>query len=130
MKPFLLSNSFPFSLLRREVHIRPRTVEDLRQQLRTQPWKSAWGHSNTLPLASALAEADLTPATPRPVLSLSADNLPCLDGQTFEECWLLSPDYIEGFRPSIGEEVSLDKIRGWQVLQIVWILAPPKNKQG
>jgi hypothetical protein len=36
------------------------------------------------------------------------------------ECWVLSPDYPPGFRPAIGEEVTDDKIIGWQVLKIKW----------
>lgn len=118
--PILISNSFPFSLIRRQVVVNPKTTADLVGQMHDRPWVSAWGHANTLALASTIAGADLRPKTQRPALVLGEDKLPALDGQTFAECWLLSPDYAPGFRPAIGDEVSADKIRGWQVLQLQW----------
>lgn len=120
MKAILISNSFPFSLIRREVRVVPRTQSDLHQAIAAGTWVSAWGHSNTLAAASAIAGVDLTPATARPAISLSADGLPAMDGHQFEECWLLSPEYTPGFRPQIGEEVSPENIKNWQVLQLIW----------
>jgi len=118
--PILISNSFPFSLIRRRVIVEPRGVSDLLTAMHERPWVSAWGHANTVALASTITCADLRPKTERPALKLSDDKLPSLDGQTFTECWLLSPDYQPGFRPAVGEEVSADKIRDKQVLRLTW----------
>jgi len=120
MNSILISNSFPFSLIRRRVSVEPRSVGDLLTAMHERPWVSAWGHANTVALASAIACADLRPKTERPALTLTPEMLPSLDGHTFTECWLLSPDYTPGFRPQVGEEVSPDKIRDWQVLRLVW----------
>ena len=120
MTPFLVSNSFPFSLVRRPLRVKPRKVEDLTSILLSRPWISAWGHDNTVTAASALAGVDLRPTTARPALSLDDVQRPQLDGQAFEEVWLLSPDYTPGFRPAVGEEVPATAIHGWQVLQLVW----------
>jgi hypothetical protein len=57
----------------------------------------------------------------RPAITLSDDNFPQLDGSTFEECWVFSPDYKAGFRPKIGQEVEEKNIIGWQVLKIRWL---------
>ena len=43
-----------------------------------------------------------------------------LEGEVFDTCWLLSPDYEQGFRPAIGTEVGLDQIAGWHVLKLTW----------
>ncbi len=118
MTPILISNSFPFSLVRRAMSVEPRSVGDLLSAMHTRSWISAWGHDNTAAAASTIACADLRPTTPRPALSLDAESLPSLDGQSFAEVWLLSPDYQPGFRPQIGKEVTLGRITGWQVLQL------------
>ena len=118
--PILISNSFPFSLIRRRVVVEPRSVADLLTAIHERPWVSAWGHANTVNLASTIACADLRPSAERPALTLTPEQLPRLDGQTFSECWLLSPDYTPGFRPRVGEEVSTDKILDWQVLRLAW----------
>lgn len=116
MQPILISNSFPFSLVRRAMKVAPRGLGDLLSAMHEQPWVSAWGHENTMAAASALAGANLRPTTPRPALTLDADMLPSLDGRSFQEIWLLSPDYTAGMRPRIGEEVSAEAIQRWQVL--------------
>ncbi len=90
--------------------------------LKERGFISAWGHANTALSASRLIGSDLTPATARPALVLTSDNLPALDGQSFTEVWLLSPDYTPGFRPAIGQEVTAESIQGWKVLQIQWTL--------
>jgi len=69
-------------------------------------------------VARAVLGFDITPATARPALTLGPDGLPCLDGQIYQEVWLVSPDYEPGFRPQIGEEVSAEKISGWQILHL------------
>ena len=118
--PILISNSYPFSLIRRRVTVEPSEVEELRDNLRTRPWASAWGHPNTLEAARTMAGTDLSPKTARPSISLNAENLPSLDGMIFRECWLLSPDYVPGFRPSPGEDVTPENICGWHILLMEW----------
>jgi hypothetical protein len=121
MDPILISNSFPFSLIRREVLVTPRAMEDLRNVLMQTPFRSAWGHTNTVHAAGEILGHNLTPKSARPAIELSPDNLPSMDGTIFKECWLLTPNYVTGFRPQIGEEVSPEKITGWQVLLLTWL---------
>lgn len=118
--PILVSNSFPFALVRRPMHVRPRSLEVLRALLKVHPLHSAWGHGNTLAAAMDFLGHDLTPACERPALTLSADGLPMLDNVVFTDCWLLSPNYPAGYRPRINEEVPCDRILGWQVLHLHW----------
>jgi hypothetical protein len=120
MKPFLLSNSFPFSLIRRRLIVEPRHESDLITLMHQRPWVSAWGHENTLALASSIVGHDLRPSTQRPALTLDAHQLPLLDGQSFDEAWLLSPTFVPGFRPAIGQEPTPADIQHWQVLQLRW----------
>jgi hypothetical protein len=121
--PFLISNSFPFSLIRHPVDVRPRSLDDLRTALATRPWKSAWGHSNTLSIAISLLGTDLRPETERPALALNPLLEPCLDGIAFRECWLLNPSYAHGFRPQPGIEPTPENIASWHVLQLLWVPA-------
>lgn len=118
--PVLLGSTFPLSLVRRPVQIEPRGVEELRGLLQTHPCASFWGHANTLAAAAALLGVDVRPESERPALLLSSDNLPCLNGRAYDACWVLSPEYVPGYRPQVGEEVPLDKIQGWQALRITW----------
>ena len=119
--PILISNSFPFSLIRRKVVVEPSTVGDVIAAMWDRPWISTWGHANTVQLASTILCADLRPKVERPALHLSGDGLPAFEGEVFDECWLLSPDYATpGFRPKVGEEVHADAIKDWQVLQMLW----------
>lgn len=122
MSPILISNSFPFSLVRRPMRAEPRSVGDLLTAMHERPWVSAWGHDNTVAIASTIACADLRPVTARPALNLDANLLPSLDGQSFEQVWLLSPDYTPGFRPQIGQEVAAEAISGWQLLRLIFEL--------
>lgn len=117
-KPVLLGNSFPLSLVRRRVVVEPRPLDELRAALAERGCASFWGHANTLAAAKEHLGLDVAPASTRPALTLSAEQLPCLDGLPHTEVWLLSPDYAPGFRPQIGQEVPADAIRGWQVLHI------------
>lgn len=118
--PILVANTFPISLIRRRVVIEPRSTDQMIEVMHNRPWVSVWGHDNTLSHASAILMVDLRPKRPRPALSLNPDNLPELDGLAFYECWVLSPDMEPGYRPSVGEEVAPEKIRGWNVLQLCW----------
>ncbi len=119
--PLLVGNTFPLSLIRRPVRIEPRPVGELQSALASQPCASFWGHASTLPHASRLLGADLSPKTSRPAILLDQAGLPALEGISFAECWVLSPDYQAGFRPQIGQEIPPDKITGWQALKIQWL---------
>ncbi len=120
--PVLLGSTFPLSLIRCAVTIAPAGLDALREALRLRGVASFWGHANTLEAANALLGVDVRPATERPALRLAADGRPMLDGRVFDECWVLSPDYVTGFRPAPGEEVPADKIVGWQVLRMEWTM--------
>jgi hypothetical protein len=123
MKPssaMLIGSTFPLSLVRRAVRIVPAKVEELRVELRKRAVISFWGHKNTLSAAGEVLGVDLTPKFERPAIDLTEEKLPQLDGQAFTEAWIVSPDYMPGYRPAIGEEVQVDKIRGWQVLRVKW----------
>ena len=117
---FITGNSFPISLIQRKATIEPETFENYLYMLEHGSWESFWGHLNTLQAVNQACQHDLTPRVPRPALQLDADGYPSLYGESFSECWVFSPKYADGFRPAIGEEVSLDNIRGWQVLRIKW----------
>ena len=116
----LISNSFPFALIRRKVTVTPVPLSTLCNILHSCDIVSAWGHANTLELANEIVGAELTPQSDRPVITLTEEYFPSLAGRTFTECWLLSPDYTQGFRPKIGEEVPPEAIAGWQVLLLKW----------
>lgn len=117
----LVGNSFPLSLVRRRVVIEPVAVETLRAALATKFVRSFWGHANTLAAVSRWLGSDLTPASERPALFCDAvTRLPMLDGEIFAECWVISPDYAPGFRPTLGVEVPPEKIPTWQVLRLTW----------
>lgn len=116
----LVGSTFPLSLIRRKVVIQPSDFATLAGLLRQAVVFSFWGHHNTLAHANRLAGADLSPRTERASLTLDAELLPVLDGRAFRECWVVSPDYVPGFRPAVGEEVPAEKITGWQVLHLIW----------
>ncbi|NLE66231.1 MAG: hypothetical protein GX608_02320, partial [Lentisphaerae bacterium] len=114
--PILLGSTFPLTLIRRPVTIEPWPIDELRRELRARPFVSFWGHKNTLAPAGALLGADLRPATERPALQLNPAGFPVLGGKMFTECWVLSPDYVPGYRPAPSEEVAAQKITRWQAL--------------
>ncbi len=116
----LIGNSFPLSLIRRKVEIIPADLADLQKLVKQCRVVSFWGHANTMAAAGMVLGADLTPPEPRPVLTLNDELLPQLAGQTFTECYIVSPEYRQNFRPAIGEEVAVEKISGWQILKIIW----------
>lgn len=121
MPSVLLGNSFPLSLVRRAVHIEPRTLEELRQAVAVRGCVSYWGHDNTREAAQRFLGFDPAPASERPALALNENQLPTLLGVVFDEVWVLSPDYVEGYRPQIGVEVALERIIGWRVLRLKFI---------
>ena len=117
----LIGSTFPLTLIRTAVCIEPKQLNELAEIItRSDRIYSFWGHENTLPAVNQLLNCDLTPATSRPALALNEDKLPTLDNVTFRECWVVSPDYSEGFRPAIGVEVTSEQIIGWQILKIKW----------
>ena len=116
----LVGNSFPFSLLRRDVDVRVLSQEEARTLLASRDHVSFWGHANTLSSAETAMGCGLKPATERPALTLDADNFPFLDGVSFRDCLICSPEYRPGFRPAVGEEVPPDAILGWHTLLLIW----------
>ncbi len=114
----LLGSTYPLTLIRRRAVIEPRPLADLQAAAAQHGFLSYWGHANTLPAARAVLGFDPTPATARPALTLSPDQLPTLEDRTFTEVWVLSPDYAPGFRPEIGKEVAAESIWSWRVLWI------------
>lgn len=117
----LIGNSFPFSHIRRPVRISPMSLEDFKREAQgTLSVYSFWGHLNTLKAAEAFTGVELAPRTERPVIQLQESGLPQLYGRAFCECWILSANYIENFRPAPGEEVCANRIESWQILKITW----------
>ena len=116
----LLGSTFPLMLIRRRVVIEPVAVDTLRRQLVMRQVVSFWGHANTVAVANALLGIEVAPETVRPALTTTPEGYPALVDHVFDECWILSPDYAPGFRPAIGEEVTPDKIIGWQTLRLKW----------
>lgn len=120
MSQFLVGNSFPLSLIRRRVTVIPRSVAEMKTALGDRSWASFWGHENTAAIASSILCADIRPASIRPSILVNQSGYPVLDGVPYDECWILSPIYVEGYRPAISEEVSAQSIRGWHTLQLMW----------
>jgi hypothetical protein len=117
----LIGSTFPLSLIRRKVSITPESLTLLKTAIAsTDKICSFWGHQNTLNAVNSLLGTDLTPLTERPSLLLNSDNMPVLCGEIFNECWVVSPNYISGFRPQIGVEVKKEEITGWEILKIIW----------
>jgi len=116
----LIGNSFPFSLIVRRVVVEPRTIEELRVKMEGAIVVSFWGHPSTLAGASAAVGRDLSPRSGRPALLLDANGLPSFEGESFEECWVVSPEFAPGFRPAVGQEIKQEDIRDWRVLKLVW----------
>ena len=118
----LIGSTFPLSLIRKEVVITPKGIDILKEKLHNSQIFSFWGHSNTLKIANDILGFDLKPKCERPALKLNDDKLPILNGEVFQQCWVLSPNYIKGFRPQIGVEVTSEEIIEWEVLKINWEL--------
>ena len=117
----LIGNSFPFSLVRcARLIVESKPLAALKEALAGSGVVSFWGHENTRAAAEGVLGVSLAPRTERPAVTLSSEERPMLDGEEFDTCWLLSPDYPEGFRPAIGTEVSPDQIAGWHVLKLTW----------
>lgn len=116
----LIGNAFSLTLVRRAVRIEPVAPDALHKAARGKAVVSFWGHTNTLAAAEAFSGLPLRPSIQRPALALSVDGLPQLDGHTFSECWIVSPDYAVGYRPDPGAEVPAENITSWRILRITW----------
>lgn len=123
----LLGNTYPLGLVRRPARIEPAPLDELRRRALGEGFLSFWGHDNTRAAATALLGFDPAPIRPRPALALSEDKRPVLEGRVFDEVWVLSPDYVSGFRPQAGEEVAPERIAAWQVLRIGFEALDPKT---
>jgi len=119
-EPVLVGNSFPFGLIKSRVTIQPMTLDDLKAEISVRGIFSFWGHTNTLSVAFEMIGFDLTPEQERPSLSLDKDNRPFLFGKSFSECWVVSPEYVDGIRPEIGKEVRVQQIARWNINRIKW----------
>jgi len=121
LRPVLVGNSFPLSLIRRTVTIRPMECSQFLDAVSGAHIYSFWGHRETLDVVRDRFGVDLTPREERPAVTLSADGYPVLYGKVFRKCWIVSPVYEPGFRPAYGSEVPADKIVDWQILLIEWL---------
>ena len=119
MNAMLVGNAFPLSLIRRPVLMTPVSKRIFTDALVHSTIVSFWGHQNTLKAAKQQFGVDLTPDTERPAIQLNEHKLPVLK-MVFDTCWVISPDYIPGFRPAVGEEVPPEAIQAWQVIKIEW----------
>lgn len=119
-KSILIGNTFPFSLIRRKVLINTVDLGEIRDELKNIKFISFWGHSETLSAVSSFLGIDITPEAIRPALTLNKDLLPTINGISFRECLVISPDYPSGFRPTPGEEVPERLIKGWSILRMIW----------
>jgi hypothetical protein len=117
----LIGNSFPMGKIQRDVSIMVRSLKELKERIADASVHSFWGHTNTLNFASGIVGRSLQPLSERPAIILSESKYPMLNGFEFEECWILSPIYRDGFRPDIGAEIPLEEIIDWQVLSICWL---------
>ena len=121
-KRILVGNSFPLSLVRHgEVRMTCPSLAEFRSMIGSCEIVSFWGHENTRAVAEGVLGASLRPAVARPALTVSPEGRPMLDGETFDACWVLSPDYVPGYRPAIGTEVGPESITGWCVVKLEWI---------
>ena len=121
-KEMLVGNSFPLSLVRGgEVRMTCPSLCELQKLVRDSEVVSYWGHENTRSVAEAVLGASLKPKCDRPALAIDPSGRPTLEGESFDTCWVLSPDYVKGYRPAIGHEVGPESITGWSVVKIEWI---------
>ncbi len=117
----LIGNAFPLTLIRRKVVIDKANLSELQSLASHSEIYSFWGHENTLKSAIKVLGFDISPLFGRIPVELNDENYPVLFDIVFKECWILSPNFKENFRPKIGEEVSEDLIIGWNTLKISWL---------
>lgn len=117
----LLGNAFPMTLIRRHVvRIEECAIDDLSKEARRRGVVSYWGHENTRAAAECRLGVDLRPKSNRPAIVLDRDGYPMLDGASYRTCYVLSPNYRDGFRPAIGAEVGGEDIVDWNALKLTW----------
>ena len=114
----LLTNVYPFSLVRRKMLAEPMEMDEVKKIAQSGEFESAWGHANTISAVNEKLGADITPREARPAVILDTDNFPTLYGRKFTTVILISPNFVPGFRPAIGEEVGEEKILSWSALRL------------
>ena len=117
MTKVILGNTFPLTLVRRQVSIKPISLAEAKALLE-DGFVSFWGHSNTAAVAKAQLGFEVSPETERPALVLDENGLPGIGGVHSDKVLVLSPSYRPGFRPAIGVEVGPDDIVGWEPLLV------------
>lgn len=118
---FLFGNTYPFPLIRGwKVEVEPISMGVFHEEVKDTRVLSYWGHENTRKAAEEVAGMSLKPRTERPALHLSKENLPMLDGEVFDRCYLLSPDSCHVTRPDVGCALAADTIVGWTMLRMHW----------
>lgn len=113
----LFGNTYPVGLISRKAIFSPISMGDALDHL-NDGFESFWGHSDTLVAVSDELGVDATPRESRPAISLDGNQLPTLFGSSFDRVIVMSPTYIDGFRPTYGEEVEPEKIISWECLLI------------
>lgn len=122
MKNYGIGNTFPTSLIRRTVTIRPIDKDFFDKCIKSYALlHSYWGHANTIAAANQFLGVDVTPPSERRAIVLDAVNLPTLDGVLLDCIVVVSPTYVKGYRPAEGEVSSPDKILDWQLLLVEFI---------
>ena len=121
MKNYGIGNTFPTSLIRRTVCIKPIDKDYLGILVGESNLHSYWGHPNTIEAAKNFLGFDVTPPSARRAIVLTSDNLPTLDGVLLDGIIVVSPTYAAGYRPAEGEVSSPDKIMCWQLLYVEFI---------
>lgn len=116
----LVGNSFPLTLIRRAVQMVPVALSDFHRAIAGRSVLTFWGHENTLAQAEAFCGTSLKPQCKRPVLQLQEEGFPVLNGVTFNEAWVVSPEYAKSFRPFPGAETPAEEIVGWTILKLTW----------
>ena len=117
----LIGNSFPWSLVRRQLVATPVSLAQFQCETAGVRIVSFWGHPDTLAAASQFCGIDLTPRVERTVLTLSSNDLPALNGEEFRCCYLVSPDYREAFRQPLAMDAQIvPEIVGWNILKLKW----------
>lgn len=118
MSNYGIGNTFPTSLIRRTVTIRPLDKDFFDEFVKKHTLHSYWGHANTIAAANDFLGVDVTPPSARRAIVLTSDNLPTLDGVLLDGIIVVSPTYVAGYRPAEGEVSSPDKIMCWQLLYV------------
>lgn len=117
----LIGNTFPIAMVKRNVKIYPITLKSLRNEIvNSKKVYTYWGHENTRNIAQKILGIEFPKDDFRKPLSLSAEGYPLWGNIEFKKCYILSPNYRDGFRPSINREVTLDEILSWKALEMEW----------